>query len=91
MSKSSPLPVREEDPPLTYGILKDALKGESVFPLPLILLLIRLCTGFFDVMYRGVEGADPLPFGCYCNIEDEQQDVVGTAVIWPAPMPVEEV
>ena len=42
-------------------------------------------------MYSGVQGADPLPFGCYCHIEDERQDLVGTAVIWPAPLSVEEV
>lgn len=72
ISKSSPLPVSAGEAHLTYGIMKDALKG------------------FFDIMYLGAPGAGSLPFGCYCNIENAQTDLVGTATIWPAPITIED-
>lgn len=39
-------------------------------------------------MYLGVPDADPLPFGCYCNIEDERMDLLGTVAIWPTRITV---
>lgn len=41
-------------------------------------------------MYVGAVEADPLPFGCYCNIEDDKDELVGTAGIWPAPITIED-
>ena len=40
-------------------------------------------------MYLGVAGSDPLPFGCYCNIEANRGDLVGNVAIWAAPINLE--
>lgn len=40
-------------------------------------------------MYLGVAGSDPLPFGCYCNIEDDTENLVGNVAIWSAPINLE--
>ena len=37
-------------------------------------------------MYAGVRTSGPLPFGCYCNIEDDKEDLVGTVSILAAPI-----
>lgn len=58
--------------------------------MPFIGLLNRLCTGFYDIMYLGAQGADPLPFGLYCHIADNNEDLLGTAMIWAAPITIED-
>ena len=40
-------------------------------------------------MYVGVGESDPLPFGCYCRVEDYKDEMVGTVVIRAAPIPLE--
>ena len=37
-------------------------------------------------MYVGIEESDPLPFGCYCQVEDYKEEIVGTVIIWAAPI-----
>lgn len=44
--------------------------------------------GLFDIMYIGAPNADPLPFGCYCNMEDGAEEMLGTAVIWATPISI---
>lgn len=91
ISKSSPLPAAEGDYHLTYGILDNVLNGETFIRTPSRQLLNCLCTGLFNIMYVGAPDVGPLPFGCYCNIEDDTKDLVGTAVVWAAPITVEDV
>ena len=66
--------------------MEDVVKGE-MFSFPFSPYLLKcLCTGFYDVMVVGALEADPLPFGCYCHIEDDEGWFVGTAIVWAAPM-----
>ena len=37
-------------------------------------------------MYVGVGESDPLPFGCYCQVEDHKDEMIGTVVIRAAPI-----
>lgn len=37
-------------------------------------------------MFVGVRESDPLPFGCYCQVEDYKDEMIGTVVIWAAPI-----
>lgn len=92
IAKSSPLPVTEGEAHLTYGVMINVIKGETPFPYALSSKeFTLLCTGLFTVMYLGEStGVGPVPFGCYCNIEDNDADLLGTAAIWPGPVSIED-
>ena len=92
ISKSSPLPGAEGDyHHLTYGIMDSVLEGEAFLRTPSLQPLNCLCTGLFDIMYTGAPDVGPLPFSCRCYIEDDTKDLVGTAMVWAAPMTVEDI
>ena len=40
-------------------------------------------------MYVGVGESGPLPFGCYCQVEDYKDEIIGTVIIWAAPITLE--
>ena len=81
---------------LSYGVLIRVLKGEErriCFPSCLFFWIKCLdlstnCIGLFNVMYLGKAPGvvAPLPYGCYCNIEDAVEGLLGTAAIWPGPI-----
>lgn len=87
IAKSPPLPGEDH---LTYSVMMNVLKGKtdcSAPYVPFIQVLNYLCLGIFNVIYLGeITDVGPLPFGCYCSIENDTVEVLGTAVVWPGPI-----